>query len=88
MDPQGDPVNLHAMDGRPLVVNLWATRYRAEQGPAPREVLLDRGNRLGQTTGSFGLPTTLFYAADGRLHHSHMGELSRASLEHGLRQLP
>ena len=63
-------------------------RYLAEQGLAPREILLDSGNRLGQATGSFGLPTTLFYDAKGRLNHSHMGELSSASLEHGLRQLP
>ncbi|MDH4563022.1 TlpA disulfide reductase family protein [Pseudomonas sp. BN411] len=125
MDLQGNPVDLRALDGRPLVVNLWATwcppcrrempvlqaaqkanpdvrfllvnqgehaeavtRYLAEQGLAPREVLLDSGNRLGQATGSFGLPTTLFYDAKGRLNHSHMGELSSASLEHGLRQLP
>jgi len=33
------------------------------------------------------MPTTLFYAADGKLRHSHMGELSAASLERGLEQL-
>ncbi|WP_137823069.1 TlpA disulfide reductase family protein [Pseudomonas sp. D(2018)] len=125
MDLQGNPVELRELDGRPLVINLWATwcppcrrempvlvaaqkahpdvrfmlvnqgehaeavsRYLTEQGLAPREVVLDSGNRLGQATGSFGLPTTLFYDANGRLNHSHMGELSSASLEHGLRQLP
>ena len=50
-------------------------------------VLLDLGNQLGQATGAYGMPTTFFYAADGRLRHSHMGELSAASLEHGLQQL-
>lgn len=63
------------------------TRYLAEQGLAPRDVLLDSGNRLGQATGSFGLPTTLFYDPRGRLQNSHMGELSNASLAHALRQL-
>jgi thiol-disulfide isomerase/thioredoxin len=122
-DLQGNPVDLHALDGRPLVVNLWATwcppcrrempvleaaqrshpevrfvlvnqgehaeavaGFLAAQGLKPKDVLLDSGNRLGQATGSFGLPTTLFYDPRGRLQHSHMGELSRASLEHGLRQ--
>ncbi|MFZ6048254.1 prolipoprotein diacylglyceryl transferase family protein [Pseudomonas sp. CR3202] len=125
MDLQGRPVDLRELDGRPLVINLWATwcppcrrempvleaaqkarpqvrfllvnqgehaeavtRYLAEQGLAPREVLLDSGNRLSQATGSFGLPTTLFYDPQGRLRHSQMGELSAASLEYGLRQLP
>ncbi|MNC81595.1 hypothetical protein D3C75_1347680 [compost metagenome] len=60
--------------------------FLAAQGLQPKDVLLDSGNRLGQATGSFGLPTTLFYDPRGRLQHSHMGELSRASLEHGLRQ--
>ncbi|WP_375740679.1 redoxin family protein [Pseudomonas boanensis] len=63
-------------------------RFLTVQGLQPRDVLLDSGNRLGQATGSFGLPTTLFYDAQGRLQHSHMGELSAASLAHGLRQFP
>ncbi|MCY1304649.1 Thiol-disulfide oxidoreductase ResA [compost metagenome] len=125
MDLQGRPVDLHELDGRPMVVNLWATwcppcrrempvleaaqkanpeirfvlvnqgehaeavtRFLAEQGLEPDEVLLDAGNRLGQATASHGLPTTLFYDANGRMQHSHMGELSAASLEHGLRQMP
>ncbi|MCY1273100.1 Thiol-disulfide oxidoreductase ResA [compost metagenome] len=125
MDLQGQPVDLRELDGRPLVVNLWATwcppcrrempvleaaqqnhpevrfvlvnqgeyaeevtRFLAEQGLKPKNVLLDSGNRLGQATGSFGLPTTHFYDPRGRLQHSHMGELSGASLEHGLRQFP
>ncbi|WP_044873200.1 TlpA disulfide reductase family protein [Pseudomonas sp. LFM046] len=124
MDLQGRKVELRELDGRPLVINLWATwcppcrrelpvleaaqkahpevrfllvnqgehaeavtRYLSEQGLAPSGVLLDSGNRLGQATGSFGLPTTLFYDANGRQQRSHMGELSSASLVHGLRQL-
>ncbi|MDF3931300.1 TlpA disulfide reductase family protein [Pseudomonas citronellolis] len=123
-DLQGRPVDLQRLDGRPLVVNLWASwcppcrrempvleaarqartdvrfvlvnqgesaeavaSFLASQGLQPAEVLLDSGNRLGQATGSYGMPTTLFYAADGKLRHSHMGELSAASLERGLEQL-
>ncbi|MCY1528970.1 Thiol-disulfide oxidoreductase ResA [compost metagenome] len=124
MDLQGRPVELRELDGRPLVINLWATwcppcrrempelvaaqkarpdlrivlvnqgehaeavaRFLADQGLQPREILLDNGNRLGQATGAHGLPTTLFYDGNGRLQYSHMGELSAASLEHGLRRL-
>lgn len=124
MDLRGQPVELRALDGRPLVVNLWASwcppcrrempvleaaqknrpdvrfllvnqgesseavqRFLRDQGLSDTAVLLDSGNRLGQATGSFGMPTTLFYDAAGRLRHSQMGELSAASLEYGLGQL-
>lgn len=124
MDLRGQSVDLRALDGRPLVVNLWASwcppcrrempvleaaqknrpevrfllvnqgesaeavqRFLREQGLSEAAVLLDSGNRLGQATGSFGMPTTLFYDAGGRLRHSQMGELSAASLEYGLGQL-
>ncbi|MFL1455036.1 redoxin domain-containing protein [Marinobacter sp. GN3S48] len=50
-------------------------------------VLLDRGARLGQRVGSMGLPTTLFYDAQGRQVGSHVGELSRASLARSLEAL-
>lgn len=39
---------------------------------------------VGQTTGSHALPTTLFYDASGVLQHAHLGQLSKASLAHGL----
>lgn len=124
MDLEGQPVDLRALDGRPLVVNLWASwcppcrrempvleaaqknrpavrfllvnqgesaeavqRFLRDQGLSETAVLLDSGNRLGQATGSFGMPTTLFYDTTGRLRHSQMGELSAASLEYGLGQL-
>lgn len=124
LDLHGQPVELRALDGRPLVVNLWASwcppcrrempvleaaqrnrpevrfllvnqgesaeavqRFLREQGLSETAVVLDSGNRLGQATGSFGMPTTLFYDASGRLRHSQMGELSAASLEYGLGQL-
>ncbi|WP_271104462.1 TlpA disulfide reductase family protein [Pseudomonas tohonis] len=123
-DLAGKPVDLRERDGRPLVVNLWASwcppcrrempalqaaqqarpdlrfvlvnqgenaehvkRFLKEQGLVLDEVLLDGGNRLGALTGSYGLPTTLFYDRDGRLQHSHMGELSGASLNRALESL-
>lgn len=61
--------------------------FLARQGIAAEDVLLDGGNRLGQLAGSRALPTTLFYDADGRLRHSHLGELSSASLRHALQHI-
>ena len=72
------PVLLAARDAEPSV------RFLAAQGLSERDVLLDGGNRLGQLAGSRALPTTLFYDADGQLRHSHLGELSTASLKHAL----
>jgi thiol-disulfide isomerase/thioredoxin len=43
-------------------------------------VLLDPGARLGREVGSRGLPTTLFYDANGRMVDSQVGGLSPASL--------
>ncbi|MDF3931302.1 hypothetical protein P3W75_01610 [Pseudomonas citronellolis] len=37
--------------------------------------------------GSFGVPSTLFYSADGKLRHNHMGKLSAASLKFEWRKL-
>lgn len=59
--------------------------FLARQGIDTRDVLLDSGSQLGREAGSRALPTTLFYDADGRLRHSHLGELSPASLKHALR---
>lgn len=59
-------------------------RFLAAQGLSDRDVLLDGASRLGQLAGSRALPTTLFYGADGQLRHSHLGELSTASLKHAL----
>ncbi|MBV2134076.1 TlpA family protein disulfide reductase [Pseudomonas sp. MAP12] len=87
------PVLLAARQGNPgvrfLLVNQGegaaeVARFLAAQGLSERDVLLDSGNRLGQFAGSRALPTTLFYAADGQLRHSHLGELSTASLKHAL----
>ena len=52
-----------------------------------QDVLIDGSNRFGALTGSYGLPTTLFYDRQGRLLKSHMGELSSASLSRALEDL-
>ncbi len=49
-------------------------------------VLLDTGNRVGQHFGAVGMPTTLFFDAEGRLVDSHVGEVSAARLNQYLRQ--
>ena len=51
------------------------------------EVLLDAGSRLGPAVGSGGLPTTLFYDAQGRLLDAHLGVLNAAALQSRLAQL-
>lgn len=52
-----------------------------------REVLLDPGSRLGPAVGTRGLPTTLFYDAQGRLVDAHFGVLNAPALESRLRVL-
>lgn len=59
-------------------------RFLSDQNLNLHHVLSDRQNRFGRVTGSHGLPTTLFYNAEGNLVDSHMGELSRASLARSL----
>ena len=114
----GQPASLTAIaDGKPLVVNLWATwcppcirempvletaqqnytdirfvfanqgehgetirRFLEKQSLNLDHVVRDQTGSFGQVVGSHGLPTTLFYSADGQLLDSHMGELSRATL--------
>lgn len=61
--------------------------YLADQGLPLREVWLDAASRLGPAVGSRGLPTTLFYDAQGRQVDVHLGVLNAAALEGRLRQL-
>ena len=61
--------------------------YLTEQRLPLREVLLDAGSKLGPAVGSRGLPTTLFYDAQGRQVDAHFGVLNAAALESRLRQL-
>jgi thiol-disulfide isomerase/thioredoxin len=62
-------------------------RFLRKQDLRLENVLSDRQGGFGRATGSQGLPTTLFYNAQGQLVDSHMGELSRASLARGLEHI-
>ena len=61
--------------------------YLAREGLTLREVLLDAGSALGPAVGSRGLPTTLFYDAQGRQIDAHFGVLNAAALESRLQRL-
>lgn len=61
--------------------------YLSRLGLPLRDVLLDPGSSLLAAVGSRGLPTTLFYDAQGRLVDAHMGVLSEAALRARLRAL-
>lgn len=54
--------------------------FLARQGLTMQNVVLDPGGQVARGTGAMGLPTTLFYNADGALGMRHVGELSRATL--------
>lgn len=60
--------------------------YLREGGLQLRNVVLDASSAVSQQTGARGLPTTLFFAADGRLVDVHMGELTRAGLAQKLQR--
>lgn len=61
--------------------------YLEREKLALREVLLDGRSALGPAVGSRGLPTTLFYDAQGRLVDAHLGMLNAASLQARLGRL-
>ncbi len=87
------PVFAEAQRNRPDI--LFAFANQGESAPlvqrfldradlALDNVLLDQNGQLSEAVGARVLPTTLFYDADGTLLHTHIGELSRATLERGL----
>jgi thiol-disulfide isomerase/thioredoxin len=57
-----------------------AERFLAQQPYRLDHVLLDPLGQAAKAVGSRGLPTTLFYDAQGRLQQRHVGPLSAASL--------
>ena len=61
--------------------------YMTSQGLALREVLRDPRSALGPAVGSRGLPTTLFYDAQGKLVDAHFGVLNAAALAGRLKTL-
>lgn len=60
--------------------------YLGAEGLVLDNVLLDPFSSVMQEVGSRGLPTTLFFDADGVLVDTHMGELSSASLSQKLQR--
>ncbi|WP_100640399.1 prolipoprotein diacylglyceryl transferase family protein [Marinobacter salexigens] len=61
------------------------TQFMGQHQLSLNNVLTDTSASLGRTTGSQALPTTLFYDANGKQVNAHLGELSKASLAHNLR---
>lgn len=65
-------------------------RYRRTPGVLESFGRIWRTNGIDgrrEAFGSFGVPGTLFYSADGKLRHNHMGKLSAASLKFEWRKL-
>lgn len=62
-------------------------RYLAQAVPGLQQVLLDRGRRAGPLLGSQGLPTTVFYRADGQQTSAHLGALNSVALNVRLQAL-
>jgi thiol-disulfide isomerase/thioredoxin len=60
-------------------------QYLSAAGLPLQHVLLYPATRLGPAAGSSGLPTTLFYDAQGKLVDRHLGALSSVSLASKLR---
>ncbi|MBJ7264144.1 MAG: TlpA family protein disulfide reductase [Burkholderiaceae bacterium] len=58
-----------------------AQAYLAREGLKLDHVLLDPNSETMRAAQSRGLPTTLFFDAEGRLVDSHMGELTSARLQ-------
>ena len=83
------PVLQQASQQHPQVRFLWVNqgedqgktaRYAAQQGLPAGKVLLDTGSELSRLLSINGLPTTLFYNAEGTLVALRTGELSAATL--------
>ncbi|RUO22229.1 redoxin [Aliidiomarina iranensis] len=58
--------------------------FVAEQNLNLTDMLLDHNNRLSNEIGSFALPTTLFFNAEGMLIDTHVGEFSPARLQQAI----
>ena len=61
--------------------------YLRKEGIDAGRVLIDRNGGFAGTIGATALPTTLFVNSDGRIVRTHSGEISRAALLSGIREL-
>lgn len=61
--------------------------YLSKNHLVMQNVLLDPAGQTAQATGMYGLPSTLFYNANGQLVESHMGEISQAVLTEKLQKI-
>lgn len=52
-----------------------------------QHVLLDPEGLTAQSTGMYGLPSTLFFDASGKLIDTHMGEINHAVLDQKVKKL-
>jgi thiol-disulfide isomerase/thioredoxin len=57
------------------------TTFLKKEGIELDHVLLDTASLTMRDVGSRGLPTTLFFDEEGKMVHSHMGELTMPSLK-------
>jgi thiol-disulfide isomerase/thioredoxin len=63
-------------------------RYLAAERLPLQDVWLDIGSALGPALGSTGLPTTVFFDAEGRRVDAHVGLLNAAALQARLARWP
>lgn len=62
-------------------------QYLASERITGEDVLIDPSAELSQNLGATALPTTIFVSSDGSISNIHHGEISRAALNDGIRQL-
>ncbi|WP_138933463.1 TlpA disulfide reductase family protein [Roseovarius arcticus] len=123
-DLEGNEIGLARDDGKPLVLNLWATwcppcrrempmmvrvaaaqenvafifanqgeheetvqSYLRYNGLPIEGMVQDPDSTLLAKFGMLGLPSTLFFSADGQLKAVHTGEISRAALLAQIKEL-
>ena len=75
-------VTVNQGDHRQLVLD-----FIDDQGLQLNDMLLDTNSRLSNEIGSFALPTTLFFDANGRLVDTHVGEFSAARLQQAIQRI-
>jgi len=79
----GVPVLLVNQRETPHTVSTFLKRENLDASTA----VLDPVGALGLAVGVQGFPTTLFVDAAGKIRGTHAGEISRAALTEGIREL-